>query len=174
MGRRCLQCTDVRIGARLLRWFMRSTVTPRTAESFPFSGRLAAFAPPLKSRSFPTQDNDPKGIGQPEMWVSAGTQLRETHRRNEAGLLAASTTLGDRRSLQPAGSATDPSPTPSLPGRAPPSCRRPSRSCGAFAPKAGSALLLSGLWGIGELGSSSPSRFERLGLWQFLSPCAHL
>jgi hypothetical protein len=61
---------------------------PRTAESFPFFGRLAANTPPLKSRSFSTQNNDPKGIGRPDMRVSAGTELRETHGHNEAGLLA--------------------------------------------------------------------------------------
>jgi hypothetical protein len=146
MRRRCLQCTDVRIGARLLRWFTRSTVAPRTTESFPFSGRLAACAPPLKSRSFSTQNNDPKGIRQPDMRVSAGTEHRETHRRNEADLVAeGKRSRCGRRSSQPAGSTTDPSPTPSLPGRAPPACRRPSRPCSAFAPKAGPAILLS-LW----------------------------
>ena len=42
---------------------MRSTITPPYCPIFPFSGRLASYELPLKSHSFSTGSNDPKGAG---------------------------------------------------------------------------------------------------------------
>jgi hypothetical protein len=101
------------------------------------------------------------------MRVSVGKELRETHRRNEAGLLAEAIAQGvaeDPRSRRVALPIPHPHPLCQV------DLHQVAGDCGAFAPRAGPALLLSfGLWGTGQLGEEGTTFSSRCRRWLKLS-----